>query len=175
MAYPSIMRPVIATSVFVGVAAVGTWALIVHRQITIAETKHITVSTDISSAFKDSTTIKSLVNPRGHQSMRDSHHMRLKLPPHLRDVSDEAILARFTKGFFGGWTLTPERTALRLMGKRFVSYASKDILITAHTRKLLTKEQNSTSLALNITYGLHQEYQMINYLFFIQSCLEDSK
>lgn len=41
----------------------------------------------------------------------------------MGDLTDEEILARFLKGFFGGWSFLPERTlfgALKLVGKSFI-------------------------------------------------------
>jgi hypothetical protein len=46
----------------------------------------------------------------------DTRFMTVDIPPSMRDVSDEVLLAQFVKGFFGGWVFFPESVVLKLVG-----------------------------------------------------------
>lgn len=51
----------------------------------------------------------TLLNPKKYPTEQDCFSLRIS-KRHLRaGLSDEEILARFTRGFFGGWIFTPER------------------------------------------------------------------
>ncbi|GFF22390.1 hypothetical protein IFM61606_08455 [Aspergillus udagawae] len=50
----------------------------------------------------------ALANPRGMPVYGDSYTIRIPLRDLKPGISDEEILARFSKGFFGGWVFAPE-------------------------------------------------------------------
>lgn len=51
----------------------------------------------------------TLLNPRQYPTEQDSFSLRISKRDLRAGISDEEILARFTRGFFGGWIFTPER------------------------------------------------------------------
>ncbi|KAH8889098.1 hypothetical protein GQ53DRAFT_843162 [Thozetella sp. PMI_491] len=51
----------------------------------------------------------SIANPRKTPTNQDSYSLRIPAWRLRPGLSDEEILARFTKGFFGRWIFTPER------------------------------------------------------------------
>ena len=51
------------------------------------------------------------MNPHNHIAVEDSRSIRLS-KDEIGSLSDEEILARFMKGFFGGWVFTPERNLI---------------------------------------------------------------
>jgi hypothetical protein len=74
-------------------------------------------SRSISQSLLESKSL-SAVNPRRTVQVSDSRSVAL-----LSQLSDEEILARFTKGFFNGWAFTPERGVLGTLaffGRHFI-------------------------------------------------------
>ena len=59
--------------------------------------------------------MRQLVNPRGHLLAGDCRYTDLYVPPKAALISDETLLAAFTRGFFGGGVFGPERLFLRLV------------------------------------------------------------
>lgn len=55
----------------------------------------------------------AILNPRSHQRITDTRFILLH-PHEVSTLSDEAILARFTKGFLGRWVFFPERCVMGL-------------------------------------------------------------
>ncbi|KAF7547336.1 hypothetical protein G7Z17_g7797 [Cylindrodendrum hubeiense] len=55
--------------------------------------------------------------------MEDSRFITLEIPAEHQNVTDEVILARFSKGFFGGLVLAPERIALQIFRPRFLNFS----------------------------------------------------
>lgn len=72
----------------------------------------------IPSSFARSHTLRQLVNPRyfTENAMHDTRTLILTRSE-VEGLSDEEILARFTRGFFGGWAFFIERIGLTLLGK----------------------------------------------------------
>ncbi|KAF2029129.1 hypothetical protein EK21DRAFT_68361, partial [Setomelanomma holmii] len=78
----------------------------------------ISSNDDVSDSFKTSKAV-AITNPNKHIAINDSRRITIKLP---KVLSDEEILARFVKGFFGGWWFGPERAALKSFGKILVGF-----------------------------------------------------
>lgn len=76
----------------------------------------ITSACHIPCSFAKSTTVTKFINPKGFRSWDDSRSVTLRLPQGAQGWSDEQVLARFTRGFFGGWVFGPERLALNVAG-----------------------------------------------------------
>ncbi|SPO06951.1 uncharacterized protein DNG_09645 [Cephalotrichum gorgonifer] len=131
MSFP---RAVGTATAVLGATVVGSWAFMVRQRT--AGPMRITFSDSIPQSFKDSASVKELVNPRGHQDVADSYAATLTIPRPLRNTSDEDLLARFVSGFFGGYTLSPERLLLRLVGKRLVSFSKIDAVAGAEGRPI---------------------------------------
>lgn len=55
----------------------------------------------------------------------DCRSITIEIPPQHQDVSDEVLLAKFVKGFFGGAVLSIERTVLQIMGINMVHLNSE--------------------------------------------------
>ncbi|GFG16533.1 hypothetical protein IFM5058_08005 [Aspergillus udagawae] len=66
----------------------------------------------------------ALANPRGMPVYGDSYTIRIPLRDLKPGISDEEILARFSKGFFGGWVFAPEWWALRVTGLAMTDFTS---------------------------------------------------
>jgi hypothetical protein len=67
---------------------------------------------------------QSIVNPRNFKTAQDSLTLRIperRLPP---TITDEEILARFSKGFFGGWVFWPEKMIFLISGWRVTRFTS---------------------------------------------------
>ena len=94
------------------------------RPLSLSTPRKLTTTRTLSSSCTAKSTSQSLsiVNPHNHVSDLDSISINL-LKSESGQLSDEEVLARFLKGFFGGWSFLPERTylsALGLMGRSFI-------------------------------------------------------
>ncbi|KAI0537191.1 hypothetical protein GGR58DRAFT_472918 [Xylaria digitata] len=56
--------------------------------------------------------VTSVVTPNRHRGLQENYSLLIPARRFQNDVSDEEILARFTKGFFSGLAFTPERLLL---------------------------------------------------------------
>lgn len=116
---------IIATGLLAAATAGGAYAFNVRSRIEGANAGPITCRGGISDAFKFSKTVHELANPRRHQSAADSYSITLDIPPQHRQVSDQVLLARFVRGFFGGYVLGPERVALQTLGRTLVNFSRR--------------------------------------------------
>lgn len=115
-------------------AALSISAYLINHPLSSSRTRSIKSTDDLSPSCAVSSSIRSIVNPRNHVSVTDSHTICLS-SQELRDMSDEEILARFVKGFFGGWVFAPEKVllgflqvfALRLVPVGFSSKRYEDL------------------------------------------------
>ncbi|GFF59707.1 hypothetical protein IFM51744_10020 [Aspergillus udagawae] len=97
--------------------------------------RHATPSKQPSRAHQNSPTM-ALANPRGMPVYGDSYTIRIPLRDLKPGISDEEILARFSKGFFGVWVFAPERWALRVTGLAmtdFPAFRDEDLASTLPT------------------------------------------
>ncbi|KAH8156214.1 hypothetical protein CIB48_g12037 [Xylaria polymorpha] len=79
----------------------------------------------------------SVVTPKQHRGVQENYSLLIPAKRFPSNVSDEEILARFTKGFFSGLAFTPERWILSTIPFRLT-----DML--AIKKALASRSQNST-------------------------------
>jgi len=101
-----------------------------NRPLGLPKSRTISTTYDPSSSFSIFPRSLEIVNPRNHQARFDTRSITLLKSEFARKesdkskyISDEEILASFVKGFFGGWSFTPERgmlAMLRNMGRKFI-------------------------------------------------------
>jgi hypothetical protein len=87
-----------------------------------SKTRTIKTINTLSPTCASSHSLRKIVNPRNHIAVGDSRSIRLSTQG-IGKISDEEILARFLKGFFGGWVFTPERYLILLLqsvGRQFI-------------------------------------------------------
>lgn len=99
--------------------AVAIYAAGVYSRTSALKGRHIKVLDSAPKSFIESNTMRNLVNPRGHQTVSDTHWSTLDLSC-PQNITDEALLSRVVKEFYTGWVLAPERWVLRLLGKQLV-------------------------------------------------------
>lgn len=116
----------IFTTGLLAVATAGAaYVLFVAQRVAIPNAHHISRTHTVPESFTQSTSIRRLVNPRGHQAAGDTHAITLELPPGGRDVPDRVLLSRFIRSVFGGLVLGPERVGLRALGRLIVDFPRK--------------------------------------------------
>lgn len=86
----------------------------VYARVSPTPRRSITTVDSVPESLQTSDTVKHVVNPRGHVASSDSLYMDLELPEKARNLSDEALLAAFVRGFFGGRVFAAERGLLNL-------------------------------------------------------------
>ncbi|CAH0027462.1 unnamed protein product [Clonostachys rhizophaga] len=120
----SISSKLLATSLATAIALGGTYGFLVHQRVKAVDRKRITIRDTAPDAFRQSKSIKDIVNIKGHRDQGDSRHITVEIPAHLQNEPDEALLARFVKGFFGGIVIGPERLTLQTLGLNLVKFTS---------------------------------------------------
>jgi hypothetical protein len=112
-------------SLFISLPAAGALLLttyLYNAPLSRSKTRTIHISENLTPSTLSSNSLNSIVNPRHHKLITDSRSIILS-KAETKNLSDEEILARFLKGFFGGWIFTPEITliaTLRGMGLPFI-------------------------------------------------------
>jgi len=102
-----IPRTLLLSALVVPAAAASLAIYLYDHPLPASRSHTIRESNTLSPSTSKSPTIKR-INPRNHQALVDSR--TISLPQiDIKDLSDEEILARFTKGFFNGWIIAPER------------------------------------------------------------------
>jgi hypothetical protein len=97
----------------------------VYRQISDVHPSTVTVTNTVPASHLESTTHRTVVNPRRSTGLRDTRSIVVELPPTKRTYSDEQILAAYIQGYFGGWVFAPERRALQILHRRLVNFTGK--------------------------------------------------
>lgn len=116
---------IIASSVAL---AAGAYTAATYRRISTVRSAAITTTHSISPSFQASKAVH-LANPQNFEFAPDSRSITLRVPRNrLAARSDEVLLARALRGFFGGWVFTPERTALRVLKLSPGNFSGKDAL-----------------------------------------------
>lgn len=97
----------------------STWFLGLHQQhsfLDIVRSSEFTLS--VSQGFLKSSSA-DLINPRHHRVATDQVSLRLPVIS-IGALDDEAVLALFTKGFFGGWVFSFERYIMKIGGSKLL-------------------------------------------------------
>ena len=130
MAFRTFSSKLVASSVFAALAAGGTYGFLVHRRISATDPKKITIFDTTHDSFQKSLSVSEIVNAKKHHQMEDSRFITLEIPPQHQNITDEVLLARFIKGYFGGLVLTPERILLKTIGLNLTTFTSKPARLT---------------------------------------------
>ena len=131
------MKTIIATSIPAVFAAAGLYHLRnVYNAVHCVPVDKISFSPDIRKSFQTSPSVK-ITNPHSHVPLRDSRSLTITVPETL---SDEEILTRFIKGFFGGHIFRLERGILRAARHELTSFKGKN----RQTRSEHTYRKSST-------------------------------
>jgi len=104
---PSLISRRLLSTLAVPAAAILLTAYLYDYPLPASISRTIRETNALSSSTIKSPTIKHL-NPRNHQALEDTRTIFLSKVD-VKDLRDEEILARFTKGFFNGWIIAPER------------------------------------------------------------------
>ncbi|KAF9065948.1 hypothetical protein BDP27DRAFT_1424341 [Rhodocollybia butyracea] len=126
------------------------WAILRNQSYIYPVTKEFLTS----SSFK-------LINPRGHRIATDQVAMRLPSSS-ISDLNDEAVLALFTRGFFGGKVFCIERFILKvglakIMPARYTGFTSLP------TEKIEWNPQNiSTSTVIPVGDILFGSFKLVD-------------
>ena len=101
-----------------------------NNPLSASRTRTITTADILSSTTTLSPSLK-IVNPKSHIGLEDSRYIHLSAKE-IGQLSDEEILARYLKGFFGGWIFTPERGLIAFLegvGSKFIPVGFKGLYL----------------------------------------------
>jgi hypothetical protein len=116
------MKAFLTISTAVALAATSIYCLSsCHKALHDGSIGQFISSPRIPDTLAQSTAAR-IVNPHSHVPIHDTRYTRLSVPKRL---SDEEILARFVKGFFGGYVFGLERGMLRVAGKEITRFEGK--------------------------------------------------
>jgi hypothetical protein len=116
------MRTTIAASTTVAIAAVGIYHLgRIYNAIRTIPLQDISSYPGIPDSLLQSTAVK-LTNPHDHVPIHDTRFVTVSVS---RRLTDEEILSRFVKGFFGGYVFKPERSVLTAVRKEITRFEGK--------------------------------------------------
>ncbi|KAI1157456.1 hypothetical protein F5B18DRAFT_645022 [Nemania serpens] len=87
-----------------------------------------------SPGHKESFAI-SVVTPKQHRGLEENYSLLIPAKRFQSKVSDEEILARFTKGFFSGLAFTPERWLLITAPFRLTDISAITTALTSRSQK----------------------------------------
>ena len=110
------LRIIIGRSAATFGVAVGVYGVAVYRRVSTVDSSQITYRDTASDSFANSRTIREIVNPRHHKIRGDSRIITLDIPPKHQEISDEVLLAQFTKAFFCGRVFAIEKFFLTNVG-----------------------------------------------------------
>lgn len=97
----------------VPVGAAFLTAYLYNHPLPASRSRTIQETNTLSPSTLKSPTIKR-INPRNYQALTDTRTIFLPQTD-IKDLTDEEILARFTKGFYNGWIITPERLVMGMV------------------------------------------------------------
>ncbi|KPM34800.1 hypothetical protein AK830_g11771 [Neonectria ditissima] len=157
MAFRTLSSRVIASSVLAALAAGGTYGFLVHRRISATDASKITIFDTTPDSFQQSLSVSEIVNARKHQQVEDSRFITLEIPPQHQHITDEVLLARFAKGYFGGLVLSPERILLKAIGLNLTKFTTIENQATV-ARFWSTKDLSDHKLPPlhSVLYGVFQ-------------------
>jgi hypothetical protein len=107
-------RLILLSALAVPATALSLKLYLVNHPLSSSKTRSIRSTDSILPSGASSQALRSIVNPRHHIAWTNSHSIILSRSE-VGDASDEEILARLVKGFFGGWIFTPEKNLLDLL------------------------------------------------------------
>jgi hypothetical protein len=103
--------PLLTSRIFLATLSVPTAAVLLtayfhSHPLPAAKSRTITTYNDLPPTHYSSPSLR-IVNPRSHQAMVDTRTIFLS-KNEIGELSDVEILARFVKGYYGGWVFMPE-------------------------------------------------------------------
>ncbi|KAF5984943.1 hypothetical protein FBULB1_3136 [Fusarium bulbicola] len=104
------------------VTAGGVYGYSIQKRVSKVDRNLITRFKTVPEKFQKSRSVSEVVNAKQHIYDSDSRYITLDIPPQHGDVSDEVLLAKFVKGYFGGAVIRPERVALSTLGMTLVNF-----------------------------------------------------
>jgi hypothetical protein len=113
MPLPIASKLVLLSTLTIPAIAVSLRAYLIEHPLPSSRTRTIKTQATLSPSCVPSASL-GIVNPKHHQTWTDSFSIKLSRRE-IGTASDEELLARFTKGFFGGWTFAAENNILMFL------------------------------------------------------------
>lgn len=124
-----LFRPSLLVTLSIPITGILIATYLHNRPLPLHKNRKLSTTYELSPSLKTFPRSLEIVNPRSHRWITDSCSITLlksditKCGDEKKEVGDEEIMARFVRGFFGGWSFTPERgliAALKSMGRKFI-------------------------------------------------------
>jgi hypothetical protein len=106
-------KVVLLSTLAAPVVAISLRAYLIEHPLSSSRTRTIKKQATLSPSCASSSSL-GIVNPRHHQAWTDNYSIKLSRRE-IGNASDEELLSRFMKGFFGGWTFAAENNILMFL------------------------------------------------------------
>jgi hypothetical protein len=120
-----IAKGLLKVSALAAVAVSATYAGTVYKATRRTDPRRMTRQNTVPDSLQNSKSVNEIVDPRGFSTSFDTRSVSIAIPPHRRNVSDEELLSRLTKAFFGGAVIRPERFVLQTLKPNLVNFSGK--------------------------------------------------
>lgn len=124
-------KSLLTVSALAAAAASAAYAGTVYSETRRVNSQRMTCQNTVPDSLRNSKSVNEIVDPRGYSTSFDTRSLSIEIPPHRRNVSDEELLSRFTKAFFGGAVIRPERFVLQKLRPNFVNFSGNIFKIHA--------------------------------------------
>lgn len=120
-----IAKGLLTVSALAAAAASATYAGTVYKETRRTDSRRMTRQNTVPDSLRNSKSVNEIVDPKGCSTSFDTRSISIDIPPHRRNVSDEELLSRFTKAFFGGAVIRPERFVLQNLTPNLVNFSGR--------------------------------------------------
>lgn len=99
----------------------GAYGIAIATNLAPTYRLHVTASSQNPREFNQSYAVTQHGNPKGHVAFNHTLSVTVKIPKRTA-MTDEQLLVRMVKGYYGGWVIAPERWILAAFGADIVNF-----------------------------------------------------
>lgn len=125
--------------------------MVVTTKVGLTYRYKVTTSSQNPRDFNESYAVTKHANPRGHVAFNHTLSVTVRIPGEGRGraakaLTDERLLVRMVKGYYGGWVIAPERWAFAAVGADIVNFEGMYIYLCGCATGVVKLMHSSPSL-----------------------------